>query len=114
MIDGALLLTALFFYWPAGAFFAMGPYFFLAVTSAADVYNLARGYSVNLCHFRPYVVFLLLTKGFWALPVLWHSRVFSKRKKIAWSIAVPLLAVLYFGFLFLYGRALYHYFHSPG
>ena len=56
---------------------------------------------------RFYITLLLLTRGFWALPLMWHSSSFTKRSKIAWSVAVPLLALLYFGLLIYYGRTIY-------
>ncbi len=51
---------------------------------------------------RWYVVVLLLTTGFNAIPLLWQSDKFTKKGKIAWTIAVPVLFVAFFGFLIRY------------
>jgi len=48
-------------------------------------------------------------KGFSALPLMWHSHVFSRRVKIIWSIVVPILAFFYWSFLGVYGVRLYNY-----
>ena len=48
-----------------------------------------------------------LIKGFFALPLLWQSTLFSKKSKWMWTVAVPVLAILYFIFLFFYGRTLF-------
>lgn len=56
-----------------------------------------------------YVTFLLLVTGFSALPLLWQSVFFTKRAKIAWSIAVPVLAVIFFTTLGRYWTDLEHY-----
>ncbi|MCA9396693.1 MAG: hypothetical protein KC649_05940 [Candidatus Omnitrophica bacterium] len=49
-----------------------------------------------------YVVFLLISNGFAALPMLWQSRRFSRASKTAWTVAVPVLAFLYIAFLIRY------------
>ena len=64
--------------------------------------------SNTLLNSRGYVVFLLLTTGFSALPLLWQNTKFSRRAKIAWSIAVPVLAVCFFTFLIYYHASLEH------
>lgn len=54
---------------------------------------------------RWYVITMLLITGFSALPLLWQNARFSKNAKIAWTIAVPLLAAAYFAALFLFIKA---------
>jgi hypothetical protein len=53
---------------------------------------------------KAYVVFLLLSTGFNALPMLWQDERFSKGSKIAWSAAVTVLALLFFGGLAAAGQ----------
>jgi hypothetical protein len=48
------------------------------------------------------VTVLLLTTGFNAIPLLWNSDRFSRKAKIAWSVVVPLLFLLYIGVLVKY------------
>lgn len=55
---------------------------------------------------RWYVTMMLLFTGFTALPLLWSSDRFSRRAKISWTVAVPVLAVLFFSFLIKYWNAL--------
>ncbi|HEX9780964.1 MAG TPA: hypothetical protein VGB20_07100 [bacterium] len=40
-----------------------------------------------------YVIFMLLAAGPAAIPMLWHSRAFSRGEKIAWTVFVILIAV---------------------
>ena len=82
---------------------SMGP-------SALEVYQMAR-YGRNTFDTRAkgYVIFLLLTTGFTALPLLWQSDRFSRGGKIAWTIAVPVLAILFFTVLIQYWTPLENY-----
>ncbi len=61
---------------------------------------------------RWYVTLLLLTTGFAALPMLWNSDYFSRRAKIGWSVAVPVLAMLFFSGLAVYWHSLNHVLRS--
>lgn len=78
-------------------------YLMTMVPAVLETYALARGKVSGFSESKPYIWVMLLMEGFAALPLLWQSQAFSKRTKIAWSIAVPLLAVLYFVFLGLFG-----------
>ena len=78
-------------------------YVMTMVPAVIETYALARGRVSRFSESKPYIWIMLLMEGFAALPLLWQSPVFSKRTKIAWSIAVPLLAVLYFVFLGFFG-----------
>lgn len=87
---GFILLTALL-------------YVITVISGAVENYAFAKGRESHLSESTVYVVFLLLTTGFSALPLLWQSPCFSRKAKIAWTIAVPVLAVGFFTFLFFYG-----------
>jgi len=78
-------------------------YFLVMVPAVIETYTLARGGRSQLSESKPYIVLLLLATGFSALPLLWQSHSFSKRIKIVWSIAVPVLAVLFWMCISLYG-----------
>jgi radical SAM superfamily enzyme YgiQ (UPF0313 family) len=82
---------------------AVNIYFFTFIAPCIESYQLARyGKNTISSDSRWYVIILLLTTGFNALPLLWVSRSFSRKAKIAWTIAVPVLAVLFFGALISY------------
>jgi hypothetical protein len=49
-----------------------------------------------------YTVVLLLVGGFAALPLLWQNDKFSKNSKILWTIAVPVLAIVFFTVIIKY------------
>ena len=74
-----------------------------AIPAALETYQMARmhKYTAYTSH-RWYIVLMLLSTGFSALPLLWQSHVFSKPAKISWTIAVPILAVLFFTVLARY------------
>ena len=82
-------------------------YFFIMIPAALESYQRAKGETSWVSQSRAYVVVLLLIKGFFALPLLWQSPLFSKKSKWMWTVAVPVLAELYFIFLFFYGRTLF-------
>lgn len=81
------------------------PYLVIMIPAVIDAYCLARGGASRFSDSRAYVIVLLLTQGLWGLPVLWQSRVFSKRAKAVWTIIVPLLTCGFFMLIFLYGKA---------
>ena len=83
-----------------------GIYLVTAIPAGLESYQLARyGRHTIDTSARWYVVVLLLTTGFSALPLLWGSGRFSKRGKILWTIAVSVLAVLFFTLLARYWAA---------
>ena len=97
----------------AGAYLARGsekgllllvPYLLVMVPAAFESYCLASGKSGGLTESKSYIVALLLTNGLSVLPLLWQSSLFTKKSKVIWSVVVPALAVLYLGFIFVYGR----------
>jgi len=53
-----------------------------------------------------YVIFMLLTTGMTALPLLWQSPRFSRRAKAGWSATVVALAAAFFTLLVRFGRDL--------
>ncbi len=109
VIDTGILLAIFFSKSLAIALVMVFPYLILMIPAVVDTFCLARGGVNRFGESRLYLIILLLTKGFWVLPLLWHSHAFSKRAKIAWSIAVPLLALIYFSLIFFYGRAALEY-----
>ena len=107
-IDLGMIGTVLFLRSPMAIFVTCLVYFLIMVPAVIETYTLARGGVSQLGESKPYIVVLLLVTGFPALPFLWQSRSFSKRSKIAWSIVVPVLAILWFSFIGAYGIRLFH------
>ena len=108
-IDLGIICTIFFFKSPIAPFLACFIYVMIMVPAVVETYVLARGGVSQFSESKPYIVLLLLTTGFSALPLLWQSHVFSKRIKIAWSIAIPVLTVLWFCFLGVYGIRLFNH-----
>lgn len=78
-------------------------YFFTFLAPFLESYQLVRyGRNTIDSESRWYVTILLLTTGFNALPLLWNSDRFSRKAKIAWTIAVPLLFLLFLSVLVKY------------
>jgi hypothetical protein len=107
-IDLGIICTVLFLRSPMVSLLTCLAYFMVMVPAVIEAYTLASGGVSQLSESKPYIVVLLLLTGFSALPFLWQSRSFSKRSKIAWSIAVPVLAILWFCFLGEYGMRLFN------
>ena len=53
---------------------------------------------------KEFIAFLLLTTGVNALPLLWQSQAYGRFGKVLWTVAVSLLAILFFGGIFLLVR----------
>lgn len=85
------------------------PYLVIMIPAVIDAYCLAQGGTSRFSESRGYMIVLLLTQGLWGLPVLWHSRVFSKRAKAVWTVIVLLLAAVFFRLIFLYGKAAFDF-----
>jgi len=111
-IDVGIICTILFLRSPLALLLACFVYFMVMVPAVIETYTLARGGVSQFSESRPYIVLLLLTTGFSALPLLWRSHAFSRQIKIAWSIAVSALAILWFCFLGAYGIRIFHYVKS--
>jgi hypothetical protein len=78
-------------------------YLVTAIPAALETLQIARGRQAALyTSQRWYIILLLLTTGFPALFLLWQSSYFSPKSKIAWTVAVPVLAVLFFTCLAAY------------
>jgi len=78
-------------------------YFSIAIPAWIESYQIARYGESNInIDARWYTVILLLFTGFSALPLLWQNNNFSKKSKVLWSIAVPLLAIAFFSLLIAY------------
>ena len=107
-IDLGMIATVIFWRSPLALLFTSLAYLMIMVPSAIEIYTIARGGVSQLSESRPYLVVLLLLTGFSALPLLWQSHSFSKRAKVIWSIVVPALAILWFGFLAAYGIRIFH------
>ena len=111
-VDAGLAAALFFVRAPAGQFLIAFSYLMVMIPAVLETYALAHGESGGFSESKPYIVALLLVTGFAALPLLWQSPAFSRRHKIGWSLAVAVLAVLFFGFLGTYGIRLLHAFHS--
>lgn len=109
ILDLGIVCSVFFLRSTVGCLLACFSYLIIMIPAVIETYALARGEAGQFSESKYYIVALLLMEGFSALPLLWQSRVFSKRIKIAWSIAVPVLAILYFSFLGVYGIRLYNY-----
>ena len=99
VVDFGMIVSVYFLNSRIGALLVGIVYFMAMVPAVIETYTLAQGGLSRFSESKFYIVALLLVTGFPALPLLWQSRVFSKRMKILWSIAVPALAILYFSFL---------------
>lgn len=107
-IDLGIICTALFLKSSMVLLLTCFVYLMVMVPAVIETYVLAQGGVSRFSESKPYIVLLLLVTGFSALPLLWQSHVFSRRIKIAWSIAVPVLAVLWFCFLGAYGMRFFN------
>ena len=97
VIDGALVLSVLYSRSCLMKALMGGIYFVTVVPACIETYQLSRyGKNTIDTDSRWYTVLLLLTTGFSALPLLWQNRNFSQSSKVAWSIAVPVLAAIFF------------------
>lgn len=70
-------------------------YVFIWIPSIIDAYQYAAGVRKPLLSGERawYVIFMLLTVGPAAIPLLWQSPRFSKGAKIGWTIGVILIAL---------------------
>lgn len=109
IIDAGIVLAVLFSKSTVISLLVFMLYLIIMIPAVADTFCYVKGQVSRFAESRSYLVLLLLVKGFWALPLLWQSRVFSKRAKIAWTIAVPALAIAYFTLIVLYGRLALEY-----
>jgi len=109
VVDIGIIGSAFFLRSIAGYFLAFFVYLVAMIPAAMDAYALALGKVSRLSQSKIYIIAMLLIEGFTALPLLWHSTLFSKRVKIAWSVAVPVLALFYFTFLGVYGIRIYQF-----
>ena len=111
-VDLGIVCAVLFLRSPIAILLACVTYFMIMVPAVIETWTIARGGISQFSESRPYIVLLLLTTGFSALPLLWQSHAFSRQIKIAWSIAVSALTILWFGFLGAYGIRIFHYVKS--
>ncbi len=103
IIDAVIGLTFLFSDSYLMRLLMVNIYLITFFPACLEVYQLIRyGKSKISTDAKWYVVVLLLTTGFGALGLLWQSKRFSKTAKTAWSVAVPLLAILFFSSLIKY------------
>ena len=109
VVDFGMVCSVLFFRSQMALFITCFAYLMVMIPAVIETYVLASGGVSRFSESKAYIVVLLLTTGFSALPLLWQSHSFSKRMKIAWSAAVAVLAVLFFSFLGAYGVRLFHY-----
>lgn len=103
IIDLGILTAVLFSDSYLMILLAINIYVFTFFAPFVESYQVAKyGRNTLGADSRWYVVVLLLTTGFNALPLLWSSGNFSRKAKIAWSVAVPVLAAIFFLFLVNY------------
>ncbi len=70
-------------------------YVAVLIPAVQDAYHIACGNAPSFAGERMwYVVWMLLCVGPFALPLLWQSRRFSTRGKIAWTVGVILIALV--------------------
>jgi lysylphosphatidylglycerol synthetase-like protein (DUF2156 family) len=82
-------------------------YLFILVPSIRDAAQTARGQApAPAGNTAWYVILMLLTVGPFALPLLWQSLRFSRAAKIAWTIAVVLIALSFVFVMAALGPAL--------
>ena len=108
-VDVGIIFSILFFKSAVEHLLTFCIYLIVVIPAVIEAYALARGGASRFSESKSYIVSMLLIKGFFALPLLWQSQTFSKGVKIAWSMAVPALAVLYFSFLSVYGIRIFEY-----
>ncbi len=109
VVDFGIVCSVFFLKSIPGHLLACFSYLMAMIPAVIETYTLAQGGMSQFSESKPYISALLLVTGFSALPLLWQSHVFSRRIKIVWSIVVPVLAILYFGFLGVYGIRLFNY-----
>jgi hypothetical protein len=83
-------------------------FFLIMIPMAYDAFKINENKGEKPPESQAYIVLLLLCRGCWALPMLWQCNAFSKRKKIAWSVAVPTLAILWLSTLFYFRVPIIH------
>ena len=70
-------------------------YLFVLIPAVLDAYRAGEGQTAVIAGEKLwYVVMMLLAAGPLALPLLWQSRRFSRATKLAWTVAVIILALL--------------------
>lgn len=76
---------------------AIGIYVLTFIPAGIEAFQYAKHdrLIINTNHPK-YVIFLLLTTGFSALPLLWGSQEFSRHEKIRWTWTVILLALFFY------------------
>ena len=112
VIDLGMVVSLFFLKSTAGHLLVSFGYLMVMVPAVIETYALAHGGVSRFSESKPYVVALLLMTGLSALPLLWQSPAFSKKIKITWSVVVPVLAILHFTFLSVYGMRLFKYVDS--
>jgi len=80
-------------------------YLFIWIPAIVDAYQRASGSATTLLSGERiwYVIFMLLTVGPMALPLLWQSPRFSKTAKIIWTLVVVLIALASILLLVVFG-----------
>ena len=70
-------------------------YLFVLIPAVLDSYRAGEGETAVVAGEQLwYVVMMLLAVGPLALPLLWQSRRFSRATKLAWTVAVIIIALL--------------------
>jgi len=89
-------------------------YLFIWGPTVVDAYQRASGHPATvLSGEKPwYVIFMLLTVGPMAIPLLWQSPRFSRTAKVVWSALILLLAIAGIAVLLIVGPAVEKPFHE--
>ncbi|MEW5894202.1 MAG: hypothetical protein AB1650_00345 [Candidatus Omnitrophota bacterium] len=103
IIDAALFLSFFLTHSYVSRLLAVVIYLITFFPAAIESHQIAR-YGENRIDTSAkwYVIALLLTTGFSALPLLWQSEHFSRQAKMIWTAAVPILAAIFFTGLIKY------------
>ncbi|MBD3263770.1 MAG: hypothetical protein GF375_01550 [Candidatus Omnitrophica bacterium] len=113
VIDTGMVLTLIFADSYIMTVIMVNIYFFTFLPACIETYQISKyGKGRTVTESRWYVVVLLLSTGFSALPLLWQSSLFSRKAKIGWTVAVPVLAVIFFTFLIRYWSVIETFFGS--
>lgn len=73
-------------------------YLLTSIPAMTETFQIAKtGRPPERSDGKPYVILMLLMTGMTALPLLWQSARFSRAEKTAGSVAVVVLAILFFG-----------------
>ena len=90
-------------------------YLFVLIPAVLDAYRAGEGQAAVITGEKLwYVVMMLLAVGPLALPLLWQSERFSRATKLAWTVAVIIIALLAIYALVVIGPIVERLLSNPG